>query len=84
MAELWRTPDTRHWSHPPLIGTMTTDKRTAEVLSCFENITLNGVGMRMELMGPGDMTRIRGIFEGIVAENNADSDEGNNLTVLQQ
>ena len=36
--------------------------------------------MRMELMGPGDMTRMRGICEGIVAGNNADGDARSNLT----
>ena len=34
----------------------------------------------MELMGPGDMTRMRGICEGIVAGNNADGDARSNLT----
>ena len=53
-----RTPDTTHGSHLPLIGTMTTDPKTAIVLSCYENITLNGVGMRMELIGPGDKPRL--------------------------
>ena len=75
-----RAQDTRHKSCPPLIGTMTTDTRTAVVLSCYEDITLNGVGMRIELMGPGDMTRMRGICEGILAGNSADSDAGSNLT----
>jgi hypothetical protein len=36
--------------------------------------------MRMELMSPGDMTRMRGICEGIVAGNNADGDARSNLT----
>ena len=34
----------------------------------------------MELMGHGDMTRMRGICEGIVAGNNADGDARSNLT----
>ena len=34
----------------------------------------------MELMSPGDMTRMRGICEGIVAGNNADGDARSNLT----
>ena len=31
-----RPPDTRHKLCPPLIGTMTTDTRTAVVLSCYD------------------------------------------------
>ena len=56
--ECWQTQDTTHGSHLLLIGTMTTDSKTAIVLSCYENITLNGVGMRMELIGPGDKPRL--------------------------
>ena len=34
----------------------------------------------MKLIGPGDISRLRGICEGIVAENNANSDAGSDLT----
>ena len=73
-----RAPDTRHKLCPSLIGTMATDTRTATILSCYEDITLNGVGMRMELIGPGDMTRMQEICEGIGAENNIDGDARSN------
>ena len=53
-----RTPDITHGYHLPLIGTMTTDPKTAIVLSCYENVTLNGEGMRIELLGHGDKPRL--------------------------
>ena len=59
---------------------MTTGRRTAVVLGCYEDIALNRVGMRMEMMGPGDTVRLRRICKGIVAENNANSNAGSDLT----
>ena len=47
-----RTPDTRPKPRPPLIGTMTTDARTAVVLSRYGGVVLNEIGMRMDMMGP--------------------------------
>ena len=36
--------------------------------------------MRMELIGPGGKSRLRGICEGIVAENNANKEIKSDLT----
>ena len=67
-----RTLDNRPKSRPPLIG-------TTVVLGRYEGVFLNGIGMRMEMMGPGDIIRLRETCEGIVTENNADSDAGGDL-----
>ena len=42
-------------------------------------MVLNKVGMRMKMMGPGDTVRLKEMCEGIVTENNADSDAGDDL-----
>ena len=58
---------------------MSTDARTKVMLGRYEGVVLNGVGMRMKMMGPGDIIRLRETCEGIVTENNTDSGAGGDL-----
>ena len=58
---------------------MFTDARATVVLGNNEGVALNEVGMRREMMGPGDIITLRETCEGIVTENNADSDAGGDL-----
>ena len=74
-----RTLDNRPKSRPPLIETMSKDARTTVVLGCSKGVALNGVWMRMEMMGTGDIIRMRKKCEGIVTENYADSDARGDL-----
>ena len=69
-----RTPNTGPESCPPLIGTMFTDGRATVVLGGYEGVILNEVGMTMELVGPGDVERLRETCRVIVTENNTVSD----------
>ena len=69
-----RTANTGPESCPPLIGTMFTDGRATVVLGGYEGVILNEVGMTMELVGPGDVERLRETCRVIVTENNTVSD----------
>ena len=69
-------PDNRPKSRPPLIGTMFTVARATVVLGSYEGVILNELGMRMKMVGPGDIIRLRETCKGIVTLNSADSDAG--------
>ena len=53
---------------------MFTDGRATVVLGGYEGVILNEVGMTMELVGPGDVERLRETCRVIVTENNTVSD----------
>ena len=58
---------------------MFTDARATVLLGTYEGVILNELGMRMEMVGPGDIIRLRETCEGIMTENNANCDAGGDL-----